>query len=701
MATIRTSIQITDGMSPAFKSMNTAMGIVLNSFEALQTASSNAVDTSSIQAARNELAKAEVAVNNVEEEIRQANNEQQRFNNEIRNGQSAADGLQGKFMKIAATIGAVIGGKKVIGIADEMVQTKARLDLMNDGMQTTAELQGMIFQSAERSRGLYSSTADVVAKLGQRAGDAFNSNKEVILFAENLNKQFVIAGASQQEVTSASLQLTQALGSGVLRGEELNAVFEAAPNVIQTIADYLDVPIGQIREMASEGQITADIVKNAMFAATDEINEQFESMPITFGQVANSIKNRALKAFEPVLEQISEVAQNDDFQQLVDNVVGGLVIIASVALTVFELLSSGASFVADNWSWLEPIVWGLVTAFVAYNAVSLITNALIAIQGIQAKIAAASQMMQAGATFTATVAQHGLNAALYACPLTWIILLIIALVVLFYAAVAAVNKFAGTSVSATGIIAGAFMVALAFIGNLFVGIWNLIVDIAAAIWNVIATVAEFLANVFVDPIGSIVRLFAGMADAVLGILEGIASAIDAIFGSNLAGAVSGWRSGLQGAVDDLVGEAEIKVPRMDTAALKLDRFEYGKAWETGYNAGEKFEDKFDLGKLLGGATDSLDTYDFGNMLDGIQGGVNDTAGNTAKMADSMEYSEEVLEYMRDLAEQEAINRYTTAEINIEQNNENHINSNMDLDGVVDYLGEGVYEAMEIAAEGGV
>lgn len=701
MATIRTSIQVTDGMSPAFKSMNTAMGIVLNSFEALQTASGNAIDSSSIQTARNELARAEVAINNVEEEIRQANNEQQRFNNEIRNGQSAADGLQGKFMKIAATIGAVLGGKKIIGIADEMVQTTARLNLMNDGMQTTAELQGMIFQSAERSRGLYSSTADVVAKLGQRAGDAFNSNKEVILFAENLNKQFVIAGASQMEVASASLQLTQALGSGVLRGEELNAVFEAAPNVIQTIADYLDVPIGKIREMASDGQITADIVKNAMFAATDEINKEFESMPMTFGQVMNSIKNRALKGFEPVLQEISKVAQNDEFQQLVDNVVGGLVIIASVALTTFELLSAGASFVADNWSWLEPIVWGLITALVVYNGVSLITNGLLAFQGLQAKIAAAGQMMQAGATFTATVAQHGLNAALYACPLTWIILLIIALVVLFYAAVAAVNKFAGTSVSATGIIAGAFMVALAFVGNLFVGLWNLIVDVAAAIWNVIATVAEFLANVFNDPIGSIVRLFAGMADAVLGILEGIASAIDAIFGSNLSGAVSGWRSGLQGAVDNLVGEAEIKVPRMDTAALKLDRFEYGKAWETGYNAGEKFEDKLDIGKLLGGASDSLDTYDFGNMLDGIQTGVGDTAGNTAKMADSMDNTEEVLEYMRDLAEQEAINRYTTAEITIEQNNENHISSNMDLDGVVDYLGEGVYEAMEIAAEGGV
>lgn len=699
MATIRTAIQVHDGMTPGLRSITNALNMTISSFEALQTASSNAIDTNSIQAARAELARAEVAFDDVEREIRQANEQQQRFNNEIRNGESAADGLQSKFMKIAATVGAIIGGKKVLSIADEMVQTKARLDLMNDGLQTTAELQNMIFQSAERSRGLYTVTADVVAKLGQRAGDAFNSNRETIAFAENLNKLFVIAGASQQEVASASLQLTQALGSGVLRGEELNAVFEAAPNVIQTIADYLDVPIGAIREMASDGEITADIVKNAMLSATDEINAQFEQMPMTFEQVMNSIKNRALKGFEPVLQQISEVTQNDEFQQLVDNVVGGLVLIASVALTVFEILSSGASFVADNWSWLEPIVWGLVTAFGVYNAVALITNGIILAQGIAAKIDAASKALATGKTFAYTVAQHGLNAALYACPLTWIIILIIALIALFYAAVAAVNHFAGTSVSATGIITGAFMVALAFIGNLFIGLWNLIVDVAASVWNVIATVAEFLANVFVDPIGATVRLFAGMADAILGILQGIAKAIDAIFGSNLADAVSGWRSGLQGAVDDLVGEAKIEVPRMDSSSLYLDRFEYGAAWEMGYKAGENFESKFDLGKILGGASDSLDAYEYGNLLDGIYSGVGDTAGNTAKMADSMDASEEDLKYLRDLAEQEAINRFTTAEITIEMNNENHIASNMDLDGVVSYLEEKVYETMEVAAEG--
>jgi tape measure domain-containing protein len=699
MATIRTAIQVQDRMTVPLRSITNALNITISSFEAMQRASSNAIDTSSIQAAREQLNKAEIAFDEVEREIKQANEQQQKFNNEIRNGQTAASGLHSKFMKIAATVGAVLGAKQIIGLSDEITQTTARLNMINDGLQTTEQLQNMIFQSAQRSRASYADTADIVAKLGLRAGDAFASNAETIAFAENLNKMFVVAGASQQEMASASLQLTQALGSGVLRGEELNAVFEAAPNIIQTIADYLDVPIGQIRDMAAEGQITADIVKNAVLSATEEINQQFESMPMTFAQIWTMIKNEALMAFQPVLQRMNEIGNSERFNILINNLINGIVILATVAAELFDIITSIAGVISDNWSWLEPIVWGIVGAFIAYNAVALITNGIIMAQAFADKVSAASKALATGATFTYTAAQHGLNAALYACPLTWIILLIIALIVLFYAAVAAVNHFAGTSVSATGIIVGAFMVALAFIGNLFVGLWNLIVDVAASIWDVIATVAEFLANVFNDPIGSIVRLFAGMADAVLGILQGIAKAIDAIFGSNLAEAVSGWRSGLKGAVDDLVGEAKIQIPRLDTSSLYLDRFEYGKAWEYGYAAGEKFEESINLKNILGDASRTLDAYELGNQLDGIYSGVDDTAFNTAAMKDSMEITEEQLKYMRDLAEREIINRFTTAEINIEMNNENHIASNMDLDGVVNYLEETLYDTMQVAAEG--
>jgi len=707
MATIRTAIQITDGMSPAFRSMNTAMNIVLNSFEALQTASHNAIDTRSIQTAREELARAETSFNNVEREIREANAQQQRFNESIQNGQSAADGLHGKITKIVGAIAAYVGITQTLNLSDTLVSTKARLDLMNDGLQTSVELQNMIYASAQRSRTYYIDTAQAVAKLGILAKDAFSNNKEIVAFAELMNKQFKIGGASIQEQTAAMYQLTQAMAAGRLQGDEFRSIMENAPMLAQAIAKYTGKSMGELRQMSADGEITANIIKNAMFAAADETNKKFAELPMTWGQVWTSIKNKAVKAFDPILAKINELANNDDFQQLVDNVVGGIVITATVALGLFNILASIAGVISDNWSWLEPIVWGLVAAFIAYNAVALVTNGILAFQGLQAKIAAAGQMMQAGATFTATAAQYGLNAALYASPLTWIIILIIALVALFYAAVAAINHFAGTSVSATGIIFGAFAVLGAFLWNLFLGVFDFILGVINALVNPFIKFANFVGNVFNNPVSSIIYLFQGMADGILAILEKVASALDFVFGSKMADAVASWRSGLKGMADAAVKEYApnenyqnvMNELNLSVDDLGLKRIEYGKAWNVGYDAGKTVESKFDLGNILGNASNSLDAFDMGNNLDGIYKGVGDTAGNTAKMADSMDASEEELKYLRDLAEQEVINRFTTAEINLTVANENHINSEMDLDGVVTYIEEKLYETMQVAAEG--
>lgn len=648
-------------------------------------------------------------VGGTERYIRDNVDAQGQFNNQIRDGTDAASGLQNKIMAMVAAYATVQTAGKILNLSDQMIQTTARLNMMNDGLQTTEELQNMIYASAERSRGSYMATADIVAKLGQRAGDAFSSNQETIAFAENLNKMFVIAGASQQEMSSASLQLTQALGSGVLRGEELNAVFESAPNVIQSIADYLDVPIGKIREMASDGEITADIVKTALLSATDEINSQFEQMPMTFGQIWTSISNDAVMAFDPVLDRLNEIANSDGFQTMVAGITDTLVFVSGLVIEIFDLITQVSSFMADNWSILAPIIIGVATALgiyttalIVYNTIQGITNAIQAISAFRSSIHAAALMLQTGATFAATAAQHGFNAALLASPITWIIIGIIAIIAVIYMAVAAFNKFAGTSISATGIIVGVLAVGAAFVGNLFVTLINLIIDLVALIWNHIATFAEFFANVFNDPIGSIVRLFAGMADSVLGILEGIASAIDTLFGSNLVSAVSGWRSSLQGMVTDLVGEAEIKVPRMDASSMHLDRFEYGEAWDAGYSFGEGIEDtisNFDIGSIFDTSVPDPSDYASGYDASSVPGNIADTADNTGAIKDSVDISQEDLKYLRDIAEAEVVNRFTTAEIKVEQTNYNTINNEMDLDGVVSYLGEGVNEAMEKAAEG--
>ena len=708
MATIRTAIALYDGVTSPLRSMQKAMGIVLNSFESMQRASSNAVDVSAIQEAREELARAETAFDSIEQNIRDANDQQQRFNRSIRDGSSAADGLWQRMKGIAATVGGMIGLKQALGTSDQLTQTNARLNnalIKFDDGGSIEELEAKVMASAQRSRAYYMDTAAAVAKLGINARDAFTNMDEVIAFSELVNKSFVIGGVGAQEQSAAMLQLTQAMASGVLRGEELNSIFENAPGIIQSIAKYLDVPIGQIRTMASEGQITADIVKNAMFEAAGDIERNFSNIPKTWGQIWTGMKNKALSIFAPILNKLNQIANSSKFEAVSNGVIGALAAIASVATVVLDLLINGASWVVDNWSWLSPVIYGVAAALGVYYGAQLAANTVGLIsKGVHIAMAGAKMIQLAAtgaltaATAAETAAQYGLNAALYACPLVWIIILIIALVALFYAAVAAVNKFAGTSVSATGIICGAFMAALAFIGNIFIALWNVAAEVFVLIYNLVATVANFIGNVFNDPVGAVCRLFFDLADTVLGVLQALASAIDAIFGSNLAGAVQGWRDSLGGWVDETFGKGTEVMAKMSADDLKLDRFEYGAAFDLGYNFGEGIDSKVS-GLFDGSAMDSMGAFDIGNTLDGIYGNTGDTAGNTAAMSDALDITEEDLSYLRDIAEREAINRFTTAEIHVEQHNENHISKDADLDGIMDAWANDFAEKLDVSEEG--
>ena len=649
-------------------------------------------------------------ISGTERYIRDNVDEQGRFNREIQEGVAQADNLMDSIKGLVAAYATVQTMGSIIELSDTVTQTTARLELIVDDGGSVEELQNKIFASAQASRGSYLATADAVYKLGAQASQAFNSSDEIIAFTELLNKQFTIAGTEVQGIDAAMLQLTQAMGSGVLRGEEYNSILEQAPNIIQAIADYMEVPKGQLKDMAAEGLITADIVKAAMFAAADDTNAKFEQMPKTFSQIWTSFQNTALMAFQPVLERLNELANSTAFQNMVNGAIEALAMVAGIVLEIFDLIAAVGGFIAENWSIIEPIIMGIVTALglyygamLLYNTITGISTAITAAKAFMEKVHAASLAMEAGATFAATAAQYGFNAALYACPIVWIIILIIALIALFYAAVAAVNKFAGTSVSATGIICGAFMVALAFIGNIFVALWNLVVDVFVLIYNLVATVANFIGNVFTDPIGAVCRLFFDLADTVLGILQALASAIDAIFGSNLAGSVQGWRDSLGGWVDETFGKGDEVMAKMNADDMKLGRFEYGAAWDAGYSFGEGIDESianFDPSSLFDtnvpGAGDYADLSNYGA---GLAGDVGDIAGNTGAIKDSMDITEEDLKYLRDIAEQEAINRFTTAEINIEAPITNQISKDVDLDGVVDGLTGAVNEAVDIIAEG--
>lgn len=710
MATIRTAIALYDGVTAPLQAMHKAMNIVLNSFEAMQRASGNSVDVSSIQEAREELARAGAAFDSIEQNIRDAGNQQDRFNRRIRDGTTAADGLWSKLKGIAATVGGLAAAKKIIGISDDLASTRARLNLIVDDGGSVSELEKKIMASAQRSRSAYFDTASAIASLGANAGAAFANTDEIIAFMEQINKQFVIGGASAQGQAAAMLQLTQAMAAGALRGEELNSILENAPGIARAIESYMGIAEGSIKSYAEQGLITAEVVKNAMFAAADETNAKFESMPKTWAQIWTSMQNKALSIFNPILTKINQIANSEQFTKVTDGIINGLAGVASVATVVLDLLISGASLVVDNWSWLSPIILGVATALGVYYGAQLLANGVGLIsQGIHIAMAGAKMIQLAAtgaltaATAAETAAQYGLNAALYACPLVWIIILIIALVALFYAAVAAVNHFAGTSISATGLICGAFMAALAFIGNIFVALWNLVVDVFVMIYNLVATVANFIGNVFNDPVAAVARLFFDLADTVLSVLQALASAIDTIFGSNLAGSVQGWRDSLGGWVDSTFGKGEEVMEKLNADDLKLGRFEYGAAFDMGYEFGQGVEDTvgglFDFSAMDSLGADALDAYGLGNTLDGIYGNTGDTAGNTAAMSDALDIAEEDLAYMRDIAEREAINRFTTAEIRVEQQNTNYISQDTDLDGIMDAWANDFATKLDVSEEG--
>lgn len=686
-----------------------------------QNEMNSAMERMDVSAANSAYMRLSQTVSTTERYIRDNVDEQGRFNREINEGVHSANNLMDSIKGMVAAYAGIQTIGEIIGLSDTMTQTTARLDLIVDDGGSVEDLQNKIFLSAERARGSYLATADAISKLGMQASQAFSSNDELIAFTELLNKQFVNAGTSAQGIDSVMLQLTQSMAAGVMQGEELNAIMDNASIIVQDIQRYLQevqgIDASNIKELASEGVITAEVIKNAMFYAADETNAKFETMPKTFGQVWQSFQNTALMAFQTVLNRMNDSANSEAFNAFIMGAQEAMLVLAGIVTSIFDMIGAIGTFAYDNWSWLSPIIYGIAAALLVYYGRLLLVKGaelgLAAVQGVVAVakgILAAATMLVTGATWAQTTAQWGLNSAMYACPIVWIIILIIALIALFYAAVAAVNKFAGTSVSATGIICGVFMVAAAFIGNLFVALINFVIDIFVVLWNFIAAFANFFGNVFNDPVGAIARLFFDLVDTVLSLLQSLASAIDTIFGSNLAGAVQGWRDSLGGWVDSTFGQGEEIMAKLNAEDLHLDRFEYSSAWDAGYSFGEGIDESianFDPSSLFDtnvpGAGDYADLSGYGSDLGGLGGigsGVDDIAGNTGAIADSMDITEEDLKYLRDIAEQEAVNRFTTAEISVDMSGmQNNISNGMDLDGVISGLTEGVNEAIDSMAEG--
>ena len=626
MATIQTAIQLYDGVSAPLKAMDHALGTIIGSFQEMQTVLDQSVNISKFHQTQESVFEIQVGIHQWADEISNATIQQDNFNNSLKTGKNQTDNLMNT-LKGMAGIHAI---KMLVERSDRMTETAARLNMIVDDGGSAEALEEKIMQSAQRSRTSYLDTAQAISQMGLMAPDAFQTNDELIQFAETLNKQFVIAGANQAGAQAATLQLTQAMASGVLRGEELNSVFEQAPNVIQSIADYLDVPIGQIREMASEGQITADVVKNAMLGAVESVNEQFESMPVTWEQVWIQMQNIALVALQPVLDLISWTASNIE-------IIGPLVLGAAAAFLTYQIAVNGVTMATNAWK-------------------------------------AAGEI---------------LNAVMKANPIILINMGIMLLIGDIFAVVAAVNKVMCTSLSAIGIISGALAAAGAFVINLFVGAINAVTQL---IWSAFVTpfigIIEWILNVCMGGFDSFGAAVANLIGQIIGwflsLGKVVTTIIDAIFGTD-------WTAGLESLRSEVVewGKNENAIT-VEHSAPQLNRVEYGKAWDAGYDFGAGIESK--VGDMFGFGTAA-------NPLDSMESDLAAVAGNTGKMADSLEITQEDLKYMRDIAEQKAINRFTFADVSVQMTNHNNVNSEVDLDGVANHVFDVLYEQSQMLASG--
>lgn len=676
-----------------------------------QNSLNQAMQNMDVSAANDAYLRLSQTVGNTERYIRDNVDEQGRFNQEISAGTQQANELTNTIKRAVAAYVSIQSVGKALNISDELVQTTSRLNMMNDGVQTTAELVNMVYAAAQDARGSFSQMADVVARFGNNAKDAFSSSEEVVAFADLIQKQMTIAGASTQEAANAELQLSQALGSGVLRGDELNSIFEQAPNLIQNIADYLDVPIGKIREMAADGELSADVVKAAIFSAADDINSKFNEMPMTWGQMWQSMQNTALIAFQPVLQRMNDLANSEAFQTFIQGAIEAMATLANILLNVFEVAASVGAFIGDNWSIIAPIIYGVIAALGAYLAIMGIVNAITAISAAIDATKAAADALAAGKTFLWTVQQYGLNAALAACPITWIIVLIIALIAIIFAVCNAIAKMTGIANSGFGVITGGVNVVIQFFKNLGLTVAN----IALGIGNAIAALASNMMTAFHNAICNVQSWFYNLLSTALSVIEGICAAL------NKLPFVEFDYSGISSAADDYAAKAS------EAAGNKEDYQSISDAFNEGFTTFDAFQDgwasdAFNAGAAWGdGIADKVSNFslsdvfgqtDIPNVGDYTSGfndaiansGVGDSIGNiddnTGKIKDSLDVTEEDLKYLRDIAEQESINRFTTAEVTINQTNNNNVSSDTDLDGFITALDDAMGEAIDEVTNGG-
>lgn len=589
--------------------------------------------------------------------------------------------------KFVGTIASLAAVKKIVDLTDSYTNTNARLAMITGSLEEQKALQDDIFAAANRARGQYDDMANAVAKMKMLAGDAFGSNQEAIGFTELLQKSLKVSGAGTSEQQSAFLQLTQAMASGKLQGDEFRSIMENAPMVANAIAKYLDVSKGELKELSSDGAITAEIIKNAMFDSADDINKKFETMPQTFGDVWNRIKNAGTQAFGGVFEKINSILNSDAGQQAINNFIGAI-------YWAGDAMNEFINFCVTAWPMVSPFIWAAVAAVGAYALVLGISNGLALIsavrtgaQAVSIGILALAMWASSGATWAEVTAQLGLNSALYACPSVWIVGLILVLIAVFYAAVAAVNHFSGSTISATGIIG-------AVIGGWAAAVINYFI----MMYNIIAEVVNFFANVWNDPIAAVKILFYDLASTVIGYVAEMARSIETIInripGVNvqISAGLDNFKAGLEKAASeakDAAGWKEI--------VQKKDFLNGADFANRGYDIGAGLADSIS-NPFAGFAPKDKEGIDYSQFAtDGSPATVKGKGKNGAVKVEN----EEDIGWMRKLAERDYIARISqnTLAPNIKVEFSGPITKEADTDNIMSHVSEQLKEMIATAPEG--
>lgn len=555
---------------------------------------------------------------------------------------------------VIKTAMAAFGVKQIIDITDDMTSAKARLSLMNDGSQTDEVLQSKIMESAQRSRAGYLDTASAIAKLGLNAGSAFASNDETIAFMEQVNKLFVIGGASAQEQSNAMTQLTQAMAAGALRGEELNSILDAGPGIARAIEKYMGISEGSIKSVAEQGLVTADVVKNALFYVAEDTNTKFESMPKTFGQVWTQIKNKALSAFDGIMTRINGFLNSDFGTQVINGILLGI-----------TLISDGVSWLLDGVTWLGNVVsqnWGIIGPILGFVAASLVLWGATLIPGLITKLWAMVAPVLAQAAAWALV--------------NWPILLIAAAIV---GIGILLKKLGVTFDQVTG-----------FIGSVIGGLYAFMYNIVAGIYNYWVSFVEFFANCFNHPVYSVKKLFVNLANSVLDLVKSIASAIDAVFGSNLAGGIES----LQGKMQDWLGEMPDGYKVIDKLEMKSIDGYARKGYDMGQGIGQGIGDTvsglFSTSDPFGG----IDSFDMAESMSGANLGKVDEVG---KINSDVNIADEDIKLLKDVAEMRYVQNFVTLQPSIAMSAS--VTKDADFDTFYNQFGERITEEAYATAEG--